>query len=320
MLLSDRDIRAQIDAGRVVFEPWDQAMLQPSSVDVRLDKFFRLFDNHKYRVIDPAVDQPDLTRLVEVDPDDAFILHPHEFVLASTLEAVTLPDDIAAAITREAEAILSLTAQLKRPEWRRAIDLIWDRDVVYVTGFQTIRGLAEDFARRPLAWLDLISRNEGTTLSYSPTFGFDICARRISSQTRAADRFDLSRWRVAGNGADMIRPDVMQNFVNAFAEAGFKAGAFLPSYGLAEATLYVCVDAAEREPQVETFASSTAGQADSRLPACGWRRGRMAISMCPAPRWAGWPGWRPWAWRWMRWPAGWARAPMAPASRRCGGR
>jgi fatty-acyl-CoA synthase len=97
----------------------------------------------------------------------------------------------------------------------------------------------EDFARRPLAWLDLISRNEGTTLSYSPTFGYDICARRMSSQTKASDRFDLSRWRVAGNGADMIRPDVMQSFVDAFAEAGFKPSAFLPSYGLAESTLAV---------------------------------------------------------------------------------
>jgi fatty-acyl-CoA synthase len=99
----------------------------------------------------------------------------------------------------------------------------------------------EDFARRPLAWLDLISRNEGTTLSYSPTFGYDICARRISSQTKASERFDLSRWRVAGNGADMIRPDVMQAFVDAFAEAGFKASSFLPSYGLAEATLAVSI-------------------------------------------------------------------------------
>jgi fatty-acyl-CoA synthase len=99
----------------------------------------------------------------------------------------------------------------------------------------------EHFARRPLAWLDLISRNRGTTLSYSPTFGYDICARRISSQSHVSDRFDLSRWRIAGNGADMIRPDVMQNFVNAFADAGFKASAFTPSYGLAEATLAVTV-------------------------------------------------------------------------------
>ncbi len=99
----------------------------------------------------------------------------------------------------------------------------------------------EHFARRPLAWLDLISRNQGNTLSYSPTFGYDICARRISSQSHVADRFDLSRWRTAGNGADMIRPDVMQNFVNAFADAGFRASAFTPSYGLAEATLAVTV-------------------------------------------------------------------------------
>jgi fatty-acyl-CoA synthase len=97
----------------------------------------------------------------------------------------------------------------------------------------------EDFARRPLAWLDMITRNPGSSVSYSPTFGYDICARRMSSQTRAEDRFDLSRWRIAGNGADMIRPEVMQAFVDAFAEAGFQATAFCPSYGLAEATLAV---------------------------------------------------------------------------------
>jgi fatty-acyl-CoA synthase len=97
----------------------------------------------------------------------------------------------------------------------------------------------EDFARRPLAWLDLITRNPGKTLSYSPTFGYDICARRIGSQSDVAGRFDLSRWRLAGNGADMIRPDVMQAFVDAFAPAGFDAHAFTPSYGLAEATLAV---------------------------------------------------------------------------------
>ena len=97
----------------------------------------------------------------------------------------------------------------------------------------------EDFARRPLAWLEMITRNPGNTISYSPTFGYDICARRLSVVTRAADRFDLSRWRVAGNGADMIRPDVMQAFVDGFADAGFRAQAFCPSYGLAEATLAV---------------------------------------------------------------------------------
>jgi dCTP deaminase len=98
VLLSDRDIRAQIASGRVRLEPWDAEMVQPSSVDVRLDRYFRLFDNHKYPVIDPAQDQPDLTRLVEVDPAESFVLHPGEFVLGSTYEQVTLPDDVAARV------------------------------------------------------------------------------------------------------------------------------------------------------------------------------------------------------------------------------
>lgn len=97
-LLSDRDIRAQLDSGRVGLDPYDPTLVQPSSVDVRLDRFFRLFDNHKYTVIDPAQEQPGLTRLVEVDPDEPFVLHPGEFVLGSTLELVTLPDDIAARL------------------------------------------------------------------------------------------------------------------------------------------------------------------------------------------------------------------------------
>ncbi|WP_152186483.1 dCTP deaminase [Segeticoccus rhizosphaerae] len=98
MLLSDRDIRAQIDSARVRLDPYDAGLIQPSSIDVRLDKYFRLFDNHKYGVIDPAQDQPDLTHLVEVDQTEGFVLHPGEFVLGSTYEQVTLPDDIAARV------------------------------------------------------------------------------------------------------------------------------------------------------------------------------------------------------------------------------
>ena len=79
-------------------EPSDPAMVQPASVDVRLDRWFRLFDNHKYPSIDPAEPQPELTRLVEVEPDGPFILHPGEFVLGATYEFVTLPDDIAARL------------------------------------------------------------------------------------------------------------------------------------------------------------------------------------------------------------------------------
>jgi dCTP deaminase len=95
VLLSDRDLRAQIDAGRVVLEPFDDAMVQPSSIDVRLDRYFRVFENHRYPHIDPAAEQPELTRLVEPDDDEPFILHPGEFALASTYEVVSLPDDIA---------------------------------------------------------------------------------------------------------------------------------------------------------------------------------------------------------------------------------
>ena len=98
MLLSDRDIRAELNSGRIQLEPYDDQMIQPSSIDVRLDRFFRLFDNHKYAVIDPAEDQPDLTRLVEPAGDEPFVLHPGEFVLGSTYESVTLPDDVAARL------------------------------------------------------------------------------------------------------------------------------------------------------------------------------------------------------------------------------
>lgn len=98
MLLSDRDILAEIDAGRVSLDPFEPDMVQPSSVDVRLDRFFRVFDNHLYPHIDPAEDQPDLTRPVEPVGQEPFILHPGEFVLGSTYEVVGLPDDIAARL------------------------------------------------------------------------------------------------------------------------------------------------------------------------------------------------------------------------------
>ncbi len=98
VLLSDRDIRGELKAGRIELDPFLASMIQPSSVDVRLDRFFRLFDNHKYPFIDPAEDQPDLTRLVEVEPGQPLILHPGEFVLGSTFECISLPDDVAARL------------------------------------------------------------------------------------------------------------------------------------------------------------------------------------------------------------------------------
>jgi fatty-acyl-CoA synthase len=138
----------------------------------------------------------------------------------------------------------------------------------------------EDFARRPLAWLDMITRNPGTTVSYSPTFGYDICSRRMSSQTRAEDRFDLSRWRIAGNGADMIRPDVMQAFVDSFDAAGFKASAFCPSYGLAEATLAVSLMPPGEGIRLELVEEHelSGGTADAKRP----RRYRAVVN-CGKP-------------------------------------
>jgi dCTP deaminase len=98
VLLSDRDIRAEVEAGRVLLDPYEPELIQPSSIDVRLDRYFRLFDNHKYAVIDPAIDQPDRTRLVDVEVGEALVLHPGEFVLGSTYERVELPDDVAARL------------------------------------------------------------------------------------------------------------------------------------------------------------------------------------------------------------------------------
>jgi dCTP deaminase len=94
VILSDRSIREELAAGRIVIDPLDERCIQPSSVDLHLDRFFRVFLNHTMRVIDVKEDQEELTELVEIKPDDAFILHPGEFVLGSTLERVTLPDDL----------------------------------------------------------------------------------------------------------------------------------------------------------------------------------------------------------------------------------
>ncbi len=98
MLLSDRDIKASIAEGRLGLEPYDAGLVQPSSIDVRLDRFFRVFNNSRYTHIDPALQQDDLTMQVEPDGDEPFVLHPGEFVLGSTLEVVTLPDDLAARL------------------------------------------------------------------------------------------------------------------------------------------------------------------------------------------------------------------------------
>jgi dCTP deaminase len=98
MVLSDRTIRRLLGEGRIGIEPYEEGLLQPSSVDVRVDRLFRVFRNSRYPFIDVKQEMEELTELVEVAPDEAFILHPGEFVLGSTLERITLPDDLVARL------------------------------------------------------------------------------------------------------------------------------------------------------------------------------------------------------------------------------
>ena len=98
MVLSDKTIRAEIDSGRIVIDPYDESLVQPSSVDVRVDNRFRVFQNSRYPYIDVRQPMEDLTELVEVEGEEPFILHPGEFVLGQTLERVTLPNDLVARL------------------------------------------------------------------------------------------------------------------------------------------------------------------------------------------------------------------------------
>ena len=98
MVLSDNTIRSEIDGGRIVIDPYDPDLIQPSSVDVRVDNRFRVFQNSRYPYIDVRQPMEDLTELVEVEGDEPFILHPGEFVLGQTLERVTLPNDLVARL------------------------------------------------------------------------------------------------------------------------------------------------------------------------------------------------------------------------------
>jgi dCTP deaminase len=127
-VLADRDIRAELEAGRVRIDPYDPSDLQPSSVDLHLDKSFRVFRNNRYAFIDPRQPQPDLTELLAIEGDEPFILHPGEFVLGQTLEWVELPDDLVARLEGKSSLgrlglLIHSTAGYVDPGWKGTLTL-----------------------------------------------------------------------------------------------------------------------------------------------------------------------------------------------------
>jgi dCTP deaminase len=127
-VLSDRDIRAALQAGRVRIDPYDATCLQPSSVDLHLDSDFRVFRNNRYPYIDVRAPQPDLTELVSIEEDEPFILHPNEFVLGQTLEWVELPDDLVARLEGKSSLgrlglLIHSTAGYVDPGWKGNLTL-----------------------------------------------------------------------------------------------------------------------------------------------------------------------------------------------------
>ena len=128
MILSDRDIRAELEAGRIVIDPFTPEAVQPSSVDLHLGNRFRVFRNNRTAVIDPREDQPELTELVEIVGDEPFILHPGEFVLGATFERVALPDDLVARLEGKSSLgrlglLIHSTAGYVDPGWEGTLTL-----------------------------------------------------------------------------------------------------------------------------------------------------------------------------------------------------
>jgi dCTP deaminase len=127
-VLSDRDIRAALEAGRIRIDPYDPGCLQPSSVDLHLDRDFRVFRNNRYAFIDVRQPQPDLTELITTQDDEPFILHPGEFVLGQTLEWVELPDDLVARLEGKSSLgrlglLIHSTAGYVDPGWKGTLTL-----------------------------------------------------------------------------------------------------------------------------------------------------------------------------------------------------
>lgn len=127
-VLSDRDIATALSAGHVKVEPYDPADLQPSSIDLHLDRSFRVFRNNRYPFIDVRASQPDLTEMLNVADDEPFVLHPGEFVLGQTIEWVELPDDLVARLEGKSSLgrlglLIHSTAGYVDPGWKGKLTL-----------------------------------------------------------------------------------------------------------------------------------------------------------------------------------------------------
>src|SRR6266576_561423 len=128
MVLSDRTIKEEIAAGRLVFDPYDESLVQPSSVDMRVDRSFRVFNNSRYPYIDVRKPMENLTELVTVEDEEPFVLHPGEFVLGQTLERVQLPDDLVARLEGKSSLgrlglVIHSTAGFVDPGWNGHVTL-----------------------------------------------------------------------------------------------------------------------------------------------------------------------------------------------------
>src|SRR5574337_954968 len=208
-VLSDRDIRALLQAGRIRIDPYDPACLQPSSVDLHLDREFRVFRNNRYAFIDVREPQPDLTELLAIDGDEPFILHPGEFVLGQTLEWVELPDDLVARLEGKSSLgrlglLIHSTAGYVDPGWKGNLTLelsnVANLPIALYFGMKI--GQISFFrltspVERPYGSKELGSKYQGqstpTASAYYRDFGADRRRtkggpRRVDDRPRPADR------------------------------------------------------------------------------------------------------------------------------------
>jgi dCTP deaminase len=193
-VLSDRDIRAALEAGTVRIDPYDADDLQPSSVDLHLDRAFRVFRNNRYPYIDVRAPQPDLTELLTIADDEPFILHPGEFVLGQTLEWVELPDDIVARLEGRSSLgrlglLIHSTAGYVDPGWKGNLTLELSNvanlpiALYYGMSIGQISFFAmSSAAERPYGSAELGSKYQGQSEPTASAFHRDFDTRRVTGE------------------------------------------------------------------------------------------------------------------------------------------